>query len=141
MTKSAVPPLSRPLEVREVPPRGFDQTVEASPAECAAVAAVLGLPAIAALTGRVEVTRNGRSGLNVRGTVNATLFQTCVVSLEAFASDVNEPVNLLFAPQAESARARIAIHNKREIRSMAGSPCAQAITGTPDGMTEADWRW
>ena len=44
-----------------------------------------------------EVTRHG-SGLRVQGRVSATVGQTCVVTLEPLANEVEEAIDLVFAP-------------------------------------------
>jgi len=42
----------------------------------------------------------GRDGLRVAGHVSATVGQTCVVTLEPIENEVNEEIDLLFAPAA-----------------------------------------
>jgi hypothetical protein len=59
------------------------------------VASLRDLPRFAAA---FDVTRYGASGLRVTGRVSATVGQTCVVTLEPLANEVEEDVDLLFAP-------------------------------------------
>ena len=98
------PPFSRWVKVDALPADGLTQTIEASPDERAALAALNGLPAIASLKANFTVRRSGRGGARVTGEVHAEVTQVCVVSLEPFAAIVDEPVDVRFAP-AEAAEA------------------------------------
>ncbi|GBU17158.1 MULTISPECIES: DUF177 domain-containing protein [Methylobacterium] len=93
------PPGSSPLS-RSVPvdrlrqgPDGY--TVEATPEECAALAADFGLPAIHALSGHFRAD-GPTTRLVVTGTVEARITQTCSVTLEPFETEVSEPVEVAF---------------------------------------------
>ncbi len=106
---------SRPARVEALPKDGLTQTIEADPAERAALAALNGLPGIAKLTAMFVLRRAGRGGVRVSGTVHAELTQTCVVSLEPFEATLDEPVDVRFAPPAEERAAR---------RGASGAPIA-----------------
>ncbi len=97
------PPFSRRVRVDALPAEGLSQTIEASPDERAALAALNRLPAIASLTAAFGVRRSGRGGVRVTGELHAEVTQLCVASLEPFAATVDEPVDVRFAP-AEDAR-------------------------------------
>jgi len=64
----------------------------------AAVARLASLRDLPRLAATFDVTRYGASGLRVTGRVSATVGQTCVVTLEPLANEVEEDVDLLFAP-------------------------------------------
>lgn len=88
-------PLSRPVNVARLA-RGQDcVTVEATPAECAALAADFRIPAIRDLVGRFEID-GPTSRLRVTGTVAGTVTLVCTLSLEPFEADVSEPVEVVF---------------------------------------------
>ena len=97
------PPFSRRVRVDALPADGLSQTIEASPDERAALAALNRLPAIASLTASFTVRRSGRGGARVTAKVHAEITQLCVVSLEPFAATVDEPVDVRFAPAATAA--------------------------------------
>src|SRR5208282_172446 len=97
---------SRSVRVEALPKDGLTQTIEANPAERAALAALNGLPEIAKLTATVVLRRAERGGVRVSGAVHAEVTQTCVVSLEPFAATLDEPVDVRFAPAAEDGAAR-----------------------------------
>lgn len=88
-------PLSRPVDVRRLPRGRGAVTVEASPAECAALARDFAIPAIRDLVGRFDIA-GPTSRLAVTGLVEAVVTQVCTVSLEPFEAVVREPVAVVF---------------------------------------------
>ena len=76
-------PLSRWVNVERLPQGHGSATVEASPAECAALAADFGIPAIRDLVGRFEI-HGSTIRISVTGIVEAFLTLFCTVSLEPF---------------------------------------------------------
>ena len=64
----------------------------------AAVAGLVGLRDLPRLQANFDVTRSGDSGLRVCGHVSATVGQTCVVTLEPLSNEIDETVDLEFAP-------------------------------------------
>lgn len=96
MTPDSVGPLSRPFPLHRVTPAGVETRVDANEAERGALAADLGLPAIHRLEGRFRLA-GGRDRIALTGRVSASIEQTCVVTLEAFPSDVDEEVEMTFA--------------------------------------------
>jgi uncharacterized metal-binding protein YceD (DUF177 family) len=114
---------SRPARVEALPKDGLTQTIEANPAERAALAALNGLPGIAKLTATFVLRRAGRGGVRVSGTVHAELTQTCVVSLEPFEATLDEPVDVRFAPPAEEGAAR---------RAASGAPAETVLLDAED---------
>ena len=96
--KPAPPPWHVPVARDDVAETGqhFDLVADADIR--AAVARVAGLRDLPRLQANFDVTRSGAEGLHVTGHVSATVGQTCVVTLEPLANDVDENVDLLFAP-------------------------------------------
>jgi hypothetical protein len=84
------PELHRPIAIERLGPAGLDVTVEASPAECAALAARMHLPAVLALKCTFHVAWNTAGTLLARGRLVARVVQTCVVSLEDFPAAIDE---------------------------------------------------
>jgi hypothetical protein len=68
----------------------------------AAVARVVGLRDLSRLEATFDVTRSGATGMHVTGHVSATVGQTCVVTLEPLVNEIEEDVDLLFAPPPPS---------------------------------------
>ena len=92
------PELHRPLAVDRVGPRGLDMTVVADPAECAAIAERLKLPAVGGLTCRFRLTAAPQGRVAVKGELHARITQTCVVSLDPFDSVLAERFEVLCVP-------------------------------------------
>jgi uncharacterized metal-binding protein YceD (DUF177 family) len=115
-TPKAKPPWSAPVAIHEVPATGRHVELVANEATRAAVAQAIGLRALPRLAASFDVARQGREGLHVTGRVSATVLQTCVVTLEPIDSEVEETVDLAFAPdaapelpdEAASGRSRVA---------------------------------
>jgi hypothetical protein len=104
------PALSRPLSVIEVPPEGLEIKIVASEAERAALAQMNDLPAVLSLEAALRARRWRGDGLEVTGELRARVRQTCVVTLDAFDSDVAEPIELRFAPPKQAPKPRSRRH-------------------------------
>ena len=92
---------SRPVKVDAVPREGLLRTVEATPAERAALAEQNDLVEIAELNARFVLKRAGNKGVSVSGALHAEVTQTCVVTLEPFPVTLDEEIDVRFAPPAE----------------------------------------
>jgi uncharacterized metal-binding protein YceD (DUF177 family) len=96
------PPLWHvPVVVDEVPAIGqhFDLVADANVRR--AVAQLADLRDMPRLEAHFDVRRRGTAGLHVTGRVSATVGQTCVVTLEPIANEVDEEVDLVFEPSAQ----------------------------------------
>jgi hypothetical protein len=91
-------PWSVAVRLDEVPEAGRRVALEASEETRAALAGPVGVDAIEQLTATFDLTRRGRHGLHVEGRVNATVRQTCVVTLEPLVNTIDEAVEVDFAP-------------------------------------------
>ena len=95
-------PWSVPVAVDDIPENGLHIEAEA-PAEVRAqlvkLANLRDLPHLSAV---FDLTRRG-GGVHVAGQVKARVGQTCVVTLEPLENDLDEPINVLFAPRLEVA--------------------------------------
>lgn len=87
--------LSRPFLADEVDTKGTAVTIETSADERAALAKLNRLPAIEAFEASLSVRRE-RAGVRVTGTVRARVDQVCVVTLDVFAAEIVEPVDVVF---------------------------------------------
>ncbi len=96
-----IPELHRPLSLDRIGSQGLDLTVEASQAECAAIAIRMNLPAVLALTCVFHLVRERRDIVLARGVLRARIIQTCVVSLEPFEAPVEEVFHVRFVPSGE----------------------------------------
>jgi hypothetical protein len=98
-------PWHLPVAVEHVPEetgRHFDLAAAADVR--AAVARTAGLRELPRLEAKFDVTRRGAGGLHVVGSVSATVGQVCVVTLEPLTNEIEETIDLVFAPAAITAR-------------------------------------
>ena len=96
--KAAPAPWHVPVAREDVAETGqhFDLTADRDIR--AAVASLAGLRDLPRLQANFDVTRSGDSGLRVCGYVSATVGQNCVVTLEPLSNEIDETVDLVFAP-------------------------------------------
>lgn len=83
----------------DIPETGLHLEIDAPEPVRAEIAGLAGLRELGRLSGVFDLTRRG-AGVRVTGNVSARVGQTCVVTLEPVESDIDEPVDLRFAPQA-----------------------------------------
>lgn len=105
----SVPPhaWSLPVRLEDIPEAGLEFELTADQAIRSEIARVAGVQAVPRLQARFDVTRHGRDGLHVTGTVSALVRQTCVVTLDPVENEVHEPVDLTFVPQRGDGNARV----------------------------------
>ncbi len=95
------PELHRPLSLDRIGTLGLDMTVEAKPAECAALADRMNLPRVLALSCVFHLIRESRDKVLARGVLRATVTQICVVSLEEFDATIEDVFQVRFVPAGE----------------------------------------
>lgn len=96
-------PWSVTVRLDEVPETGRHVELAASEGERAAAARVAGVDGIERLGAVFDLTRRGGDGLHAVGRVTATVHQICVVSLEPITNEIDEAIDLVFAPPLEPA--------------------------------------
>ena len=112
-TPKSKPPWSAPVAVHQVPETGRHFDLVADENTRAAVAHAIGLRALPRFAASLDVSRQGREGLRVVGRVFATVGQTCVVTLEPIENEIDEAVDLVFAPAvAPEASDESDVHSK-----------------------------
>jgi uncharacterized metal-binding protein YceD (DUF177 family) len=95
------PEFHRPLSLDRIGAHGLDIAVEATAAECAALAERMKLPAVRSVACTFHLIREGRDVVLARGHLQARVVQTCVVSLEDFEAPVDEVFQVRFVPAGE----------------------------------------
>ena len=91
-------PWSVPVTVAQIPDTGLHRDIEADPAAREAMAAVAGLREILSANASLDVTPKGGGRFHVAGQVRARIGQTCIVTLDPIENDIDEDVDLIFAP-------------------------------------------
>lgn len=95
--KNTPSPWSVPVAVEQIPETGLHVELEAPAATRDALTVFASLRALPRLTAVFDVVRRG-AGVRITGRVSALVGQTCVVTLEPMDSEVDEAVDLSFAP-------------------------------------------
>lgn len=96
------PEFSRPLAIDDIAREGSVLALEATAEERTRLAERLGLLSLDSLAAELTVTR-GASGIPIRvhGMLHAAVVQECVVSLEPVPSEINELIEVEYAPAAD----------------------------------------
>ncbi len=92
------PELHRPVATDRVGQAGLDVDVEATPAECRALAERMLVPAVLALHCRFRLSRAEGETIIATGHLTARIVQICVVSLEEFEAAVADRFRVRFVP-------------------------------------------
>lgn len=91
-------PWSVPVAIHDIPEAGRRFELVADEATRAAMATAAGVNGVPRLVASFDVTQHGKDGLQVVGTISATVTQTCVVTLEPVENTIEEVADLLFVP-------------------------------------------
>jgi uncharacterized metal-binding protein YceD (DUF177 family) len=86
------------VAVAQIPETGLHRDIEADEGTRKAMAEILGLRGISSASASFDVTPQSDGRLHVAGAVRARIGQTCVVTLEDIENDIDEPIDLIFAP-------------------------------------------
>ena len=105
------------MAVENIPETGLHVEIDAPEVVRAALRAFASLRELPRLSAVFDLARRG-AGVRVTGQVSARVGQTCVVTLEPVESDLEESVDLVFAPAlAKSAKAETVDLGTREEES------------------------
>src|SRR5215212_6734073 len=91
-------PWTVPVAVAQIPDTGLHRDIEAGQAVREAMAELAGLREILSASASLDVTPRTGGRVHVVGRVRARVGQTCVVSLEPIENDLDEAIDLIFAP-------------------------------------------
>lgn len=93
---------SRPVRLSQLPEAGSTLRLVASPSECAALAARLGLLALHAFWAELRLRPDTSGAIQASGSLEAAVEQACVVSLEPVAQRVHESFTLRILREGET---------------------------------------
>jgi uncharacterized metal-binding protein YceD (DUF177 family) len=100
MSAEAIQPeFHRPLPLDRIGPSGHEAEVKASDAECAALAGRLLLPAVLHLSCRFRLHAHPAGRVAAAGHLKALLVRTCVITLDDFEVEIDEPFSVSFVPE------------------------------------------
>jgi hypothetical protein len=94
-------PWSVAVTVIQIPETGLHREIEAGPGARDAMAALGGLQKIGSARATLDLTPVGEGRVRVMGRVQASVVQSCVVTLDPVENVVDEPIDLIFAPASQ----------------------------------------
>lgn len=86
------------VAVAQIPETGLHRDIAADPAVRHAMAKTGGLREVLSAQASLDVTPKSGGRFHVTGYVRARIGQTCVVTLEEIENDIDEAIDLIFAP-------------------------------------------
>lgn len=93
-----VDPWRAPVVVAQIPETGVHREIEAGGREREAMAEIAGLREIVSASASFDVIPKSGGRVHVVGRVRARIGQTCVVTLDPIENDIDEEIDLMFAP-------------------------------------------
>jgi uncharacterized metal-binding protein YceD (DUF177 family) len=93
-----VDPWRVPVVVAQIPETGLHRAFEASEASRAAMAEIAGLREVISANASFDLKLGSNGRVHVTGNVHAKIGQTCVVTLDPIQNEIDEAVDLVFAP-------------------------------------------
>lgn len=91
------------VPVVQIPDTGLHREIEADAATRAAIAEIAGLRELASVRASFDLTPRSGGRVHIAGRVKARVGQNCVVTLEPIENDIDEEVDLIFAPSEQIA--------------------------------------
>jgi len=91
-------PWRAPIAVAQIPDTGLHRDIEADAATRGVMAETADLREVFWVKATFDVTPERGGRFHVTGHVRARVGQTCVVTLEPMESEIDEPIDLIFAP-------------------------------------------
>jgi hypothetical protein len=87
-----------PVLVAQIPETGLHRDIAAEQPVREAMAGLAGLREVLSASASLDVMPERGGRFHVAGRVRARIGQTCVVTLEPIENDIDEPIDLVFAP-------------------------------------------
>jgi Large ribosomal RNA subunit accumulation protein YceD len=84
--------------VAQIPDTGLHREFEAGPSQRQTLAELGGLREVKSANASLDVTPMREGRVHVVGTVRARVGQICVVTLDPIENEIDEPIDLVFAP-------------------------------------------
>jgi hypothetical protein len=96
------PVWTHPIRVADLSEEGVEIELVPTETDRSSLARHVDVLAVSRLVARMKLRSDGRGGAAVEGMLEATVRQSCVVSLEPFEQAIVEPISVRFAPAAPS---------------------------------------
>ena len=97
-TQNKPDPWRSPVTLAQIPEQGLHRELDADEAQRKAMADIAGLREVLSAHASFDVMPKSGGRFHVSGHVRARIGQTCVVTLDPMESDIDEVIDLMFAP-------------------------------------------
>src|ERR1700730_8455772 len=121
-----------PLAVAQIPEHGLHREIEADPVAREAMAEVAGLREILSVHAALDVTPGSGGRVHVGGHVRARIGQTFVVTLDRIENEIDEPIDLIFAPPEQIPQLADLVDETLEIGAEIPDPPEPIVNGVID---------
>jgi uncharacterized metal-binding protein YceD (DUF177 family) len=121
-----------PVAVAQIPDTGLHRDLDADQVTRLAVADVGGLREVLSVQASFDVTPKSGGRFHVVGHVRARVGQTCVVTLDPIESDIDEPIDLIFAPPEQIPQMAALIDDAEESDEETPDPPEPIVNGIID---------
>jgi uncharacterized protein DUF177 involved in 23S rRNA accumulation len=125
-------PWSVPVVVAQIPDTGMHREFEANAGERQALADLGDLRDVLSATASLDVTLMREGRVHVVGRVKARIGQTCVVTLDPIENDIDEAIDLIFAPPEQIPALADLVDDAAESDAEIPDPPEPIMAGTID---------
>ncbi|HLI99898.1 MAG TPA: DUF177 domain-containing protein [Bradyrhizobium sp.] len=125
-------PWRAPIVVAQIPDDGLHRAFEATDAVRSAMAEIAGLRGIMSASASFDLKPKSGGRVHVTGQVRARIGQTCVVTLDPVENDIDEPIDLIFAPAEQIPALAALVDESAERDEEAPDPPEPIINGLID---------
>jgi len=121
-----------PVAVLQIPESGLHRELDADAAVRQAMADIAGLREVLSAHASLDVTPKGGGRFHVAGNVRARVGQTCVVTLDPIENEIDEPIDLIFAPPEQIPELSDLVDDAAEDNAETPDPPEPIVNGTID---------
>src|SRR5262249_566027 len=125
-------PWRAPVIVAQIPEIGLSRELEANDTTRAAMAEIAGLREILSARAKFELRPASGGRVHVIGTLSARIGQTCVVTLDPIENDIEEMIDLTFAPPEQI----VHVSDRDEDIDESGSEAAHEFEPIENGVID-----
>ena len=131
-TTDSANPWSVPIAVAQIPDTGMHREIEANANECQALADLGGLREVKSANASLDLALMRQGRVHVVGRVKARIGQTCVVTLDPIENDIDEAIDLMFAPPEQIPALADLVDDAAESDAEIPDPPEPIVAGTID---------
>ena len=125
-------PWRAPVAAAQIPESGLHRELEADVAVRSAISAVGGLREVLSAHASFDVMPKAGGRFHVTGKVKARVGQTCVVTLDPVQNEIDEPIDLIFAPPEQIPLLADLVDDEAEHQEETADPPEPIVNGVID---------